>query len=126
MMAAAIMATVLVVDDSATARIVCRTALSKNGYTVLEAQDGREALTLFRDRKPDLVLMDIEMPGMNGLAALELMRRLDPAARVVMLTSMAQRVVMAEASRAGACDFLVKPIQPEPLVQLVNKVLGQP
>ncbi len=117
------MATVLVVDDSETARAVCRVALSKHGYTVMEAKEGREALELFCKHTPDLVLLDIEMPGMNGLAALDEMRKINPNSPVIMLTSMAQKSVVEHATRAGAVEFVVKPIQVEPLLSLVQKML---
>jgi CheY-like chemotaxis protein len=120
------MATVLVVDDSDTARTLCRIALRKNGYSVLEAKEGREALDLFRMRNPDVVLLDIEMPGMNGLGALDEMRKINPTAPVIMLTSMAQKSVVEHATRAGAVEFVVKPIQVEPLLSLVQKMLATP
>jgi two-component system chemotaxis response regulator CheY len=92
---------------------------------VIEAKDGHEALALFRHRKPDLVLLDIEMPGMNGLTALHQMRRADAGARIVMLTSMAQRSIVEHATRSGALEFVVKPIQVEPLLAMVEKVIGK-
>src|SRR5260221_3377620 len=77
---------VLVVDDSDGVRELCRFVLAGRGHAVLEAASGADALTLYAQMKPDVVVLDVDMPGMDGLTTLEALRAIDSDARVVMLT----------------------------------------
>ena len=119
------MARVLVVDDAAFMRKMLGDALSKGGHEVVgEAGNGVEAVDRFRDLKPDVTTLDITMPEKDGLAALKEILTLDPAARVVMCSALGQESKVLEAIKAGAKDFVVKPFQPERVVDAIGKALG--
>jgi len=119
-------ATILVVDDSAFMRTRCVALLKALGHETLEACDGAEALEIFRQAKPDAVLLDISMPVMNGLEALIAMMSLDPAARVAMVSAMGQQAGIMEAMKAGARDFVGKPFDPERVAATVAKLTDSP
>src|SRR5207247_5481156 len=104
-----LMARIPVVDDAAFMRVRASTVLTDNGHEVAVAENGREAVGKYVDWRPDAVLMDITMPVMDGLAALKEIRKLDPLARVAMVTAMGQQAIVMEALRAGAKDFVLKP-----------------
>ncbi|PKQ19530.1 MAG: two-component system response regulator [Actinobacteria bacterium HGW-Actinobacteria-6] len=114
---------VLVVDDAAFMRMMIRDILSKEGYVIHEAVNGRDAVEKFAELRPDLVTMDITMPEMSGLDALRLIRQQDPAARVLMVSAMGQQRMIVEALESGAMDFLVKPFQPTKVLETVKKCL---
>lgn len=118
------MARVLVVDDAAFMRLRTAKVLLEAGHTVLEAENGRRAVELYVQEQPDVVLMDITMPEMDGLAALGEIKRRDPQARVAMLTAMGQQTIVLEAIKAGARDFVVKPFEPERVLKAVEKLLA--
>ena len=119
------MAKILCVDDAAFMRKVVKDALSKNGYTDLyEAVDGADAVDKFTEISPDLVIMDITMPNMDGLEALKAIRAKNPAANVVMCSAMGQEAMVIEAIQSGAKDFIVKPFQAERVLEAVRKVVG--
>jgi two-component system, chemotaxis family, chemotaxis protein CheY len=115
--------TVLVVDDAAFMRMMIRDILTKEGYTILEAVNGRDAVEKYDEVHPDLVTMDITMPEMSGLDALRSIREHDPSARVLMVSAMGQQKMIVEALEAGAMDFLVKPFQPTKVLETVKKCL---
>jgi two-component system chemotaxis response regulator CheY len=114
---------VLVVDDAAFMRMMIRDILAKEGYTIHEAVNGRDAVEKYEEIHPDIVTMDITMPEMNGLDALREIRRKDPEARVLMVSAMGQQKMIVEALEAGALDFLVKPFQPTKVLETVKKCL---
>ena len=118
------MAKILVVDDSKFARLTCKKLLLQNGHTVVEGETGAQALALYSSEQPDLTLLDITMPEMDGLTALKEIKRLDPAACVAMVTAMGQQSVIVEALKAGAGDFIVKPFDGERVLATVTKLLG--
>lgn len=119
------MAKILIVDDAAFMRMVIRDTLSKNGYSDLyEAVDGQDALEKYFEIHPDLVLMDITMPNMDGLEALKAIRAKDGNAKVVMCSAMGQEAMVVEAIQAGVKDFIVKPFKADRLLKTVNTVLG--
>lgn len=118
------MATILIVDDSDFMRVRTRQLLAGEGYSVVEASNGQEAVDKYREHRPDLVMMDITMPIMDGLTAVREIRKLDPQARVVMVSALGQQATVIEAIKAGAKDFIVKPFQPERVLATVRKVLG--
>ena len=116
---------VLITDDAMFMRLTLKNILSQNGYEIAgEAANGREAVRLYQDLKPDLVTMDITMPEMDGIAALREIRKADPDAVVVMCTAMGQKNLVVEAIQAGAKDFIVKPFQPPRVLESVRKLLG--
>jgi len=118
------MSKILIVDDAAFMRMMVKENLKKAGYTdFCEAGNGEEALKKFGSETPDLVLLDITMPIMDGIAALKEIKELDPSAKVVMCSAMGQDSMVIEAIKLGALDFIVKPFKPERLVQTVKNVL---
>ena len=121
------MAKILIVDDAAFMRKVIRDTLTKSGYTELyEAVDGADAVEKYGEISPDLVLMDITMPNMDGLEALKAIRAKDSNANVVMCSAMGQEAMVVEAVQAGIKDFIVKPFKDDRLMKTVNSILGNP
>jgi len=114
---------ILVVDDDRTTRHLTRTTLSKAGYAVSVAQDGAEALTRMRAKKFDLVLLDVWMPRMDGLAVLDRMKRLKTRPRVVVMTSDDAPQTVLKAIRRQAYQYLHKPVEPAALVSIVRDAL---
>ena len=118
---------ILLVDDAAFMRKMIKDTLSKNGYTELfEAVDGADAVEKFNEIGPDLVIMDITMPNMDGLEALKAIRAADPGANVVMCSAMGQETMVIDAIRSGAKDFIVKPFKPELVLKTVTSIVGEP
>ena len=118
---------ILLVDDAAFMRKMIKDVLSKNGYTELfEAVDGADAVEKFDEVSPDLVIMDITMPNMDGLQALKAIRAKDGSANVVMCSAMGQETMVMEAVRSGAKDFIVKPFKPDRVLKTVGNILGTP
>ncbi len=119
------MSKILVVDDAAFMRKVIKDTLTKNGYTdVHEAVDGLDATQKYDELKPNLVLLDITMPNMDGLEALKVIRGKDPSANVVMCSAMGQEAMVVEAVQNGIKDFIVKPFKEDRLMKTVNSILG--
>jgi two-component system chemotaxis response regulator CheY len=114
---------ILIVDDTEFSRVRMIKALGNAGYCVVEAEDGVEAIQRYCSERPDVVLMDITMPEMDGVSALREIRIVDPDARVIMLTRLGQEMVVLEALEAGARDYLVKPFEPDRVLATLNKVL---
>ncbi len=116
---------ILIVDDAAFMRMMIRDILTKNGYNVAgEAKDGLEAIDKYNQVKPDLVLMDITMPEMDGICALKKIKEKDPGAQVIMCSAMGQQAMVIESIRAGAKDFIVKPFQADRVIEAVKKIIG--
>lgn len=116
----------LVVDDLEFMRTLIRDILESGGHEVVaEAADGRQALLLRRAWKPDLTLMDISMPRMDGLEALRRIKSEDPASPVVMCSSLGDQEKILEAIRYGASDYVVKPFRKERLLSAVRKAGGR-
>lgn len=118
------MAKVMVVDDAAFMRLRACKVLQDNGHEVMQAENGADAVRQYSEHRPDAVLLDITMPEMDGLAALKEIKRLDPGARVAMVTAMGQQAIVIEALRAGAKDFVLKPFQPERVLGALHKLLA--
>lgn len=115
---------ILVVDDAGFMRKMVQTHLTKAGYTdFIEGEDGARAVELYKENKPDLVIMDITMPNMNGIDALREIKTFDPDAKVVMCSAMGQEAMVMDAIKLGALDFIVKPFKADRIVQTVNKIL---
>ncbi len=120
------MALILVVDDSPTEVFVIRKALEKHGYQTASAGDGAEGIRLAKSIKPDLIFMDIVMPGVNGFQATRQLAN-DPETRripVIMVTSKSQETDRIWGMRQGAVDYLVKPVTPEKLVEKAQAALA--
>lgn len=116
---------VLVVDDAAFMRMMLKDILNKNGFEVVgEAENGLQAVEKFKEVRPDITTMDITMPEMDGISAVKQIKALDPGAKVVMCSAMGQQAMVIEAIQAGAKDFIVKPFQPERVVEALRKVIG--
>lgn len=121
------MAKILLVDDAAFMRMMVKDTLTKAGYTDLyEAADGLQAVETYAEIQPDLVIMDITMPNMDGLEALKAIRAKNPAANVVMCSAMGQEAMVIEAIQSGAKDFIVKPFKPDRILKTVTSIVGNP
>jgi len=117
--------TVLLVDDAAIMRMMLKQILTENGYEVVgEAENGLKAVEKFKELKPRLVIMDITMPEMNGIQATKNIREIDSNALVVMCSAMGQQSMVIESIQSGARDFIVKPFQPDRVLEAVQKVIG--
>ena len=116
---------ILIVDDAAFMRMMIKDILTKNGYNVVgEAENGAKAIEKYGELKPDLVLMDITMPEVDGIAALKKIKGSDPNALIIMCSAMGQQAMVIEAIQSGAKDFIVKPFQAERVLEAVKKVVG--
>ena len=116
---------ILICDDAAFMRMMIKDILTKNGYNVVgEAENGKVAVDKYLELKPDLVLMDITMPEMDGIEALKAIREKDANACVIMCSAMGQQAMVIEAIQSGAKDFIVKPFQAERVLEAVKKVIG--
>ena len=114
------MARVLVADDSVFVRTQIVKIVQALGHETAEAADGAEAVSAFERWRPDLVLLDITMPEMDGLEALRNILGIDPEATVVMVSALAANRVVMDALSIGARDFLAKPIDPDKLAQIIE------
>lgn len=118
------MYTILVVDDAGFMRKMVQTHLSKAGYTdFIEGEDGQKAVELYKEKHPDLVIMDITMPNVDGIAALRQIKEFDPKAKVMMCSAMGQESMVMDAIKLGALDFIVKPFKQDRIIQAVSKIL---
>lgn len=120
------MASVLVVDDAAFMRLTIRQILEPEGYSIAgEAGNGIEAWQMYAQLKPDVVILDITMPDMNGLEALRRIKIMDENARIIICSALGQHEMVAKAIEYGAQEFIVKPFQPNRLLAAVRKVLSR-
>ena len=116
---------ILIVDDAAFMRMMVKDILSKNGYDVVgEAENGLKAVEKYQELKPDLTTMDITMPEMDGITAVKEIKKVDPNAKIIMCSAMGQQAMVIEAIQAGARDFIVKPFQPDRVLEAVRKAVG--
>lgn len=119
------MAKVMICDDAAFMRMMIKDILTKNGYEIAaEVENGQKAVEKYSEVKPDLVLMDITMPEMDGIQALKKIKEIDANANVIMCSAMGQQAMVIEAIQSGAKDFIVKPFQAECVLEAVKKVVG--
>jgi two-component system chemotaxis response regulator CheY len=115
---------VLVVDDAAFMRVVLKDILTSSGFeNIVEAPDGAAAIAAYQHHHPDLITMDINMPGTDGMQALRKILQLNPAAKVVMVTSVEQKHIIQEAIKLGARDYIVKPFERGMVATVINRVL---
>ncbi|NLP46992.1 MAG: response regulator [Epulopiscium sp.] len=116
---------ILIVDDAAFMRMMIKDILTKNGYDVVgEAENGAKAVEKYTELKPDLVIMDITMPEMDGIEAVKNIKKIKNDANIIMCSAMGQQAMVIEAIQAGAKDFIVKPFQADRVIEAVSKVLG--
>lgn len=120
------MANVLVVDDAAFMRLTIKKILESNGHAMVgEASNGKEAVIQYESLRPDVVILDITMPDMNGVEALNKIKQLDPDVKVIICSAMGNQNMLAQTIECGAKDFVVKPFQPERLVAAIEKVVSK-
>ena len=117
------MAKILIVDDSTLSRGILRRILQTEGHSIIEAKNGLMGIESYYIDKPDLVLLDIAMPDMQGTEVLEKLRAFDDRARIVMATADLQELTRASVMAAGALGYLTKPYNPEAVLAIVNQVL---
>ena len=120
---------ILLVDDAKFMREMIKSILTQNGYSaddVYQAEDGADGVAKFNELSPDLVLMDITMPNMDGLEALKTIKSQHPSATIVMCSAMGQEAMVMDAIKSGAKDFIVKPFKPDRVLKTVTSILGAP
>ncbi|RLG71596.1 MAG: hypothetical protein DRO11_04145 [Methanobacteriota archaeon] len=116
---------VLIVDDTAFMRKVLKDILEKEGFSVVgEAENAKEAIEKYFELKPDVVTMDIILPGIGGLEATKMIVERDPDAKIIMVTALEQHPLVVDAIRAGAKDYIVKPFKPDQIVATIKRVLS--
>ena len=115
---------ILIADDLKFIKLVLRELVEKAGFRVVgEASNGEEAVELYQDTRPDVVLMDITMPKMDGLAALKQILKVDPEAKVIMCSALGQQSLIVQALQLGAKDFIVKPFRDERVIAAIKHIL---
>lgn len=119
------MARILIVDDAKFMRMTLSNILTKAGHEVVgEAENGREAIELYRELKPDLVTLDITMPEMSGLDAVRKIKEEFPDAKIIMCSAMGQQRMVVEAIEAGAKDFIIKPFDEERVLDSIRRIFS--
>ena len=118
---------ILVVDDARFMRNVLMDIIKTNGLSrlLVEAENGVDAVKKFQKYKPDLVTMDVTMPGADGIQALRAIMKINPRAKVIMITSVEEKHTVQDAMRIGARDYIVKPFDRSSVPMVINKVLRQ-
>ena len=116
---------VLIVDDAMFMRAAVKRILGEAGFEIAgEAENGEEAIGKYDELKPDVVIMDITMPIMDGISATKTILLSDPLAKIIMCTALGQQNLVIEALQAGAKDYIIKPFQPNRVVEGIGKALG--
>jgi two-component system chemotaxis response regulator CheY len=117
------MAKVLIIDDAIFMRNAIKKILVKNGFEIIgEAENGAVGVKKNRECQPDIVTMDITMPEMNGIEALQAIRRYDPKAKIIMISSMGQEWMLKEAILNGAKSFIIKPFKEDLVLKVMNTI----
>jgi len=116
---------ILIVDDAAFMRMMLSDILVEKGYNIVgEAEDGKEALRLYKELEPDLVTMDIVMPNVGGIESIREILKIDSKAKILVVSALGQQALVQEAVEAGARGFVVKPFKPEKVIEEVENILG--
>ena len=114
---------IMIVDDAAFMRLTIKNMLKKSPHVVIgEAENGRAAIERYKELGPDIVTMDITMPELDGLSALKEIIRMDPGARVIMVSAMGQETMVREAIVSGAKGFIVKPFKEEGILSAIDRL----
>jgi len=118
---------ILIVDDASFMRTVLKDIVKTNGLAneIVEAVDGVDGVKSYKKHKPDLVIMDVNMPRADGIQALRAIMKIDPNAKVVMVTAVEQKEIVQDAIALGARDYVVKPFDRSHVPLVINKVLRQ-
>lgn len=111
---------ILIVDDSSFMRKILKDLLSAKGYTLTEAENGAEALQRYASEKPDLVLLDIIMPEVNGI---EVLKKIGKEAKIVVISAVGQEKMVEEAKKLGALDYIVKPFDNDKVLEVITTIL---
>lgn len=118
--------TFLVVDDAVFMRTVLKKMLSEADFTVVgEAGNGLQAIEMAKQHKPDIITLDITMPEMDGIEAIEGILKVSPDSKIIMCSAMGQQTKVLEAIKKGAKDFIVKPFEKDRVLQAINNVVGR-
>lgn len=112
---------ILIVDDAAFMRMMLKKILAPTGNEVVEAVDGADGVAKYKEHKPNLVLLDIVMPNIDGIECLKQIISFDKGAKVVMCSSIGQQTVVNDAIKIGARDFIVKPFDAAKVMEVVSK-----
>ncbi|MFI3253165.1 MAG: response regulator [Eubacteriales bacterium] len=119
------MSKILIVDDALFMRKVIRDLLIEHNYTdLIEAGSGKEAVEMFNEHRPDLIIMDITMPAFDGIETIKVIRKIEEEVTILMCSAMGQESMVKEALKLGAKDFIVKPFKQERMMQAIKKLLG--
>lgn len=118
------MTKILITDDNLFMRITLKDILTDAGYEVYDAKDGADMLEVFEKEKPDLVMLDITMPELDGLGALKVLKLKHPKVKAIMCSAMGQQTMILDAIQSGAYDFIVKPFEKGKVLDSVKKVLA--
>ncbi len=119
------MANILIVDDSRTSRKILREILEEAGHTIAaEGINGEDGYLKYKEVKPDLVTLDITMPKLDGIEVLQLIKKFDEDAKIIMITAAGQKEKMIQAIKYGAAEFIAKPYESEDVKQIIDKVLN--
>ena len=118
---------ILIVDDASFMRSVLKDIIKSNGLAseIFEAGDGIEGVKTFLKIKPDLVTMDVNMPNADGIQALRAILKIDPTAKVIMISSVEEKHIVQDAIKLGARDYVVKPFDRSNVPLVINKVIRQ-
>lgn len=120
------MAKILIVDDAAFMRMTIKKMVEAHGHEAVgEAENGVEAIKKYQELRPDIVLLDITMPEMNGVDAMKALKGLDAGVKVIICSAMGQQAMVAQTIQAGAKDFIVKPFVEERLMASIDKVINK-
>lgn len=117
------MAKILIADDALFVRRNMTRILTSSGHELFEAENGEQAIEIYKEQLPDLVIMNIVMPILDGISAVQEIRKINPDAKIIMCSAMGQQQKIAAAIQAGAADFIAKPYKDAQVMDTVNKVL---
>lgn len=118
------MTKILITDDAAFMRHMLKNILAKEGYEIAgEATNGAEAVSMYESIRPSVVLLDITMPQMDGIEAVKRIKAIDPDAKIIMISALGSQNKIIEALEAGARDFIVKPFEPDRIIEAIKRVL---